>query len=171
MFLQRHPDGVVSVTYKEAEEADLCVSSLHQRWFAKRRILAATWDGQTKYEVQETDKQREERLQKWENFLETGKKEAQATVPGVDVQNTASEPKSNKGLETTIVNTNTVDKHANANEIESKTALTESKTALTESTTALTETVSIHHVSSRNEEKSVQIEDTISAGEKDKEED
>ena len=74
VLFQRHPDGVVSVAYKEAEEADLCVSSLHQRWFAKRRILAATWDGNTKYEVQETEQQREERLKKWESFLETDEK-------------------------------------------------------------------------------------------------
>ena len=79
VVFQRHPDGVVSVAYKEAEEADLCVSSLHQRWFAKRRILAATWDGNTKYEVQETEQQREERLKKWESFLETDEKGSDKT--------------------------------------------------------------------------------------------
>ena len=52
------------------------MTSLHQRWFAKRRILASTWDGKTKYEVEETEQQREERLKKWENFLETGVKPA-----------------------------------------------------------------------------------------------
>lgn len=71
----RHEDGVVTVHFKEPEEADMCVEYMNQRYFAKRRLLAATWDGLTKYEVQETEAEREARLKKWEKFLETGEKE------------------------------------------------------------------------------------------------
>ena len=41
--------------------------------------MAATWDGNTKYEVQETEQQREERLKKWESFLETDEKVSDKT--------------------------------------------------------------------------------------------
>ena len=81
ILLQRHLDGVVSVHFKEAEEADSCVQNLHQRWFAQRRVLAETWDGKTKYEVLETEEEREARLKKWEKYLETGE-HAQETKPG-----------------------------------------------------------------------------------------
>ena len=119
--MQRHPDGVVSVAYKEAEEADLCVTSLHQRWFAKRRILASTWDGKTKYEVEETEQQREERLKKWENFLETGvkpadekskdsaadSKVAESSDKASDVSKHTVEAKSSNEMENSRVTVNT----------------------------------------------------------------
>ncbi|XP_045197517.1 HIV Tat-specific factor 1-like isoform X2 [Mercenaria mercenaria] len=71
----RHEDGVVTVHFKEPEEADMCIEHMNQRYFAQRRLLAATWDGQTKYEILETEAEREARLKKWEKFLETGEKE------------------------------------------------------------------------------------------------
>jgi len=71
-LLQRHEDGVVQVTFSEAEEADMCIEYMNQRYLAMRRILAATWDGKTKYEVQESEAEREERLRKWAEFLEAG---------------------------------------------------------------------------------------------------
>lgn len=68
----RHPDGVATVHFKEPEEADMCIEYMHQRYFGQRRVLAATWDGNTKYEIEETEAEREARLKKWENFLESG---------------------------------------------------------------------------------------------------
>lgn len=47
--LQKHPDGVAQVTFSDAEEADLCIKLLNNRWFGKRQITAETWDGKTKY--------------------------------------------------------------------------------------------------------------------------
>ncbi|KAL4232710.1 HIV Tat-specific factor 1 [Mactra antiquata] len=80
-----HVDGVVTVHFGEAEEADMCIEYMNQRYWGTRRLLAATWDGTTKYEVVESEAQREERLKKWENFLEKGeessKKEAAASKP------------------------------------------------------------------------------------------
>lgn len=66
-----HPEGVVSVILGTPEEGDACVAALKGRWFAKRQIHAETYDGKTKYEIKETDAEREERLKGWEKFLQT----------------------------------------------------------------------------------------------------
>lgn len=73
-MFQHHPEGVASITYKEPEEADQCITVFNGRWFAKRKLTAETWDGKTKYEIQETAEEREARLKKWQNYLE-GKNE------------------------------------------------------------------------------------------------
>ena len=83
---------MVLVTFKEAEQADVCVEAVNGRWFAKRQLKAETWDGHTKYEIQETDEERAARLKKWEEFLEKGEKE--------DKDNSASE-KNNPDIATT----------------------------------------------------------------------
>ena len=43
------------------------------RWFAKRQLSCELWDGVTDFRIEETDREREERLKKWENFLESDK--------------------------------------------------------------------------------------------------
>ena len=58
------------MTFKTAEEADVCMEALDRRYFAGKRLLVETWDGKTKYEVEETEEQRRERLSKWEKYLE-----------------------------------------------------------------------------------------------------
>lgn len=68
-----HPEGVISVSFKEPEMADACIEAMNNRWFAKRQISAESWDGKTKYEIQESEAERNERLKKWEQFLEDGK--------------------------------------------------------------------------------------------------
>ncbi|XP_070568789.1 17S U2 SnRNP complex component HTATSF1-like [Ptychodera flava] len=72
-IFDRHPDGVASIKFKEAEEADQCIAALNGRWFAQKRIIALQWDGTTDYQVEETEKERDQRLQKWEKFLEDKK--------------------------------------------------------------------------------------------------
>ena len=42
---------------------------MNGRWFAGRRITAERWDGVTSYKVEESEKQREERLGEWEKYL------------------------------------------------------------------------------------------------------
>ena len=64
----------MSVSFKEAEDADACIAALNGRWFAKKRVSAETWDGRTKYEVQESEAERDARLNKWEKFLESDEK-------------------------------------------------------------------------------------------------
>ena len=51
IFLQRHSEGVVKVTFKEAESADLCVSSVNNRMYCERRLIAQTWDGKQKFRL------------------------------------------------------------------------------------------------------------------------
>lgn len=51
LALQRHPDGVASVAFKEPEEADACIQSFNGRWFGGRQISAQLWDGTTDYQV------------------------------------------------------------------------------------------------------------------------
>lgn len=70
IIFDRHPEGLASVSFKEPEEADVCIEALHGRWFGGRRISAETWDGVTDYKVEETANEREERLKGWETFLE-----------------------------------------------------------------------------------------------------
>lgn len=49
--LQRHPDGVASVAFKEPEEADACIQSFNGRWFGGRQLSVQLWDGTTDYQV------------------------------------------------------------------------------------------------------------------------
>lgn len=43
---------------------------MNGRWFSGRRLVAAKWDGITKYDVEETEEEKEQRLKKWEEYLE-----------------------------------------------------------------------------------------------------
>ncbi|XP_026572335.1 HIV Tat-specific factor 1 [Pseudonaja textilis] len=69
IIFDRHPDGVASVSFKESEEADVCKQALNGRWFGGRQLSVETWDGVTDYQVEETSREREERLKGWQEFL------------------------------------------------------------------------------------------------------
>lgn len=69
IIFDRHPDGVASVAFKEPEEADMCQTVLDGRWFGGRKLSAQLWDGVTDYQVDETSREREERLKGWSTFL------------------------------------------------------------------------------------------------------
>ena len=87
-------EGVVGVTFAEAEEADTCRDALNGRWFACRQLRAETWDGKTKYFVEETEEEYKARLKKWEDFLEgkSPNSSGDAVLPPKPVrQNTDSE--------------------------------------------------------------------------------
>ncbi|XP_059993860.1 HIV Tat-specific factor 1 isoform X2 [Lagenorhynchus albirostris] len=71
LLFDRHPDGVASVSFRDPEEADYCIQTLNGRWFGGRQITAQVWDGTTDYQVEETTREREERLRGWEVFLNT----------------------------------------------------------------------------------------------------
>ncbi|XP_026864398.2 HIV Tat-specific factor 1 [Electrophorus electricus] len=70
ILFDRHPDGVASVAFKEPEEADACQVALDGRWFGGRKLAANLWDGVTDYQVEETTREREERLKGWSAFLD-----------------------------------------------------------------------------------------------------
>ncbi|XP_069686436.1 17S U2 SnRNP complex component HTATSF1 [Periplaneta americana] len=80
LVYDRHPEGVAQVTFREPEEADACVALLNGRWFGQRKITAETWDGKTKYKVAETEAEIQQRLQKWDKFLQTGEVESKKGV-------------------------------------------------------------------------------------------
>ena len=64
----------MQVFFKSPEEADIAISMLDGRMYINsddRRILsAATWDGKTKYKVNETEEEEKERLANWDAFLQ-----------------------------------------------------------------------------------------------------
>ncbi|TNM85174.1 hypothetical protein fugu_009352 [Takifugu bimaculatus] len=68
ILFDRHPDGVASVAFKEPDEADACIQSFNGRWFGGRQLSAQFWDGKTDYQVEETTREREERLKGWSYF-------------------------------------------------------------------------------------------------------
>ncbi|XP_036993726.2 HIV Tat-specific factor 1 homolog [Artibeus jamaicensis] len=69
LLFDRHPDGVASVSFRDPEEANYCIQTLNGRWFGGRQITAQVWDGTTDYQVEESTREREERLKGWEAFL------------------------------------------------------------------------------------------------------
>lgn len=74
ILFDRHPDGVASIAFKEAEQADACIKSFNGRFFGGRQLSALAWDGTTDFQVEETAREREERLKGWSSFLEHGEK-------------------------------------------------------------------------------------------------
>ncbi|XP_077597049.1 17S U2 SnRNP complex component HTATSF1 [Stigmatopora nigra] len=70
ILFDRHPDGVASVAFKDQPAADACIACFNGRWFGGRQLTAELWDGSTDYQVEETSREREERLKGWSNFLE-----------------------------------------------------------------------------------------------------
>ncbi|TRY99279.1 hypothetical protein DNTS_022828 [Danionella cerebrum] len=89
IIFDRHPDGVASVAFKEAEEADKCQVALNGRWFGGRQLSAELWDGVTDYQVEETSREREERLKGWSSFLgdekATGDTKADSSKPNAEL--------------------------------------------------------------------------------------
>ncbi|XP_066496310.1 17S U2 SnRNP complex component HTATSF1 [Tiliqua scincoides] len=82
IIFDRHPDGVASVSFKEVEEGDVCKQALDGRWFGGRQLCVETWDGVTDYQVEETSREREERLKGWQAFI--GDPDAPKTASDAD---------------------------------------------------------------------------------------
>ncbi|CAH2094260.1 unnamed protein product [Euphydryas editha] len=70
VIYDRHPEGVAQISMKEPEQADAVIQLINGRWFGKRQITAETWDGRTKYRIAETDADINQRINKWDKFLE-----------------------------------------------------------------------------------------------------
>jgi hypothetical protein len=81
----------MTVSFKEPEQADSCISTMNGRWFAKRQISAEHWDGKTKYEIQESEAERNERLSKWEQYLESDKEKGKDSLGRLAVIPSSSE--------------------------------------------------------------------------------
>jgi len=67
---------VVTITFRQPEEADLCIAAVNRRYFAGQILDASNWDGHTKYLVKETQEEMEKRLNQWHSFLEEDSKHA-----------------------------------------------------------------------------------------------
>ncbi|XP_064422632.1 HIV Tat-specific factor 1 isoform X2 [Latimeria chalumnae] len=80
LVFDRHPDGVASVSFKEAEEGDSCKKVLNGRWFGGRQLIVETWDGVTDYQIEETSREREERLKVWGSYLESESTESKTAI-------------------------------------------------------------------------------------------
>jgi len=52
--------------------ADTCCEYLNNRvWKNGRVITCETWDGDTKYDYEETEEERQKRIDDWHKFLES----------------------------------------------------------------------------------------------------
>ena len=87
-IFQCHPDGVITLIFKNAEDADKCIAAFNGRWFAKKKIIAETWDGKTKYHIEESEEEKNKRLKQWEVFLEKG----EAANPSMDTAESPASP-------------------------------------------------------------------------------
>ena len=56
----------------------MCILKMNQRWYGGRQLEVAQWDGITNFQVEETDRERGERLKKWEDFLHDEEEEKHA---------------------------------------------------------------------------------------------
>lgn len=106
LIFDRHPDGVASVAFKEAEESDSCVNALNGRWFGGRKLVVEHWDGVTDYQIEETSREREERLKGWDNFLLTNESK---NSEGASNKNAANAVQSTKESPDDTVSTNNQD--------------------------------------------------------------
>ncbi|KAG0002950.1 hypothetical protein BGZ80_003503 [Entomortierella chlamydospora] len=75
IIYDRHPEGVVSVRFKEKESAELCVRLMSGRFFAGQKVEAEIYDGHTRYEVhkskEELEEEEKQRLDRYAKWLET----------------------------------------------------------------------------------------------------
>lgn len=80
IIYDQHPEGVVSVRYKDKESAELCVKLMSGRYFAGQKVEADIYDGHTKYESTKTKEELEEeekqRLDRYAKWLETEEEKA-----------------------------------------------------------------------------------------------
>lgn len=66
----KHPDGVVAVTFTDPSHAEKCVNTLNNMFYAGQVVKAELWDGKTKFKIKETDEEAEKRVAKWHQDIE-----------------------------------------------------------------------------------------------------
>lgn len=69
-IFDKHPEGIIAVTFAEASQAIGCVEALNNQFYAGRVVKAELWDGKTKYKVKETDEESQKRLEKWHEDIQ-----------------------------------------------------------------------------------------------------
>ncbi|KAI8040259.1 HIV Tat-specific factor 1 [Drosophila gunungcola] len=69
VIYDRHPEGVAQINMSSPEEADQVIQMMQGRYFGQRQLSAESWDGKTKYKIDESAVEAHERLSKWDEFL------------------------------------------------------------------------------------------------------
>lgn len=69
-MFQNNPEGIATITFAAAEDADDCITMMNYRVFHGKQLRAETWDGRTKYKSEESHEDQEKRLSTWHEFLE-----------------------------------------------------------------------------------------------------
>jgi len=111
IVFDRNPLGVASILFQEPDFADKCIEGLNGRYYGGQVISAETYDGVTRYEVQETEEELEKRLKEWEKFIgddNEEEKKSTATEPTrintvTGVTNTVAEEKTTTVMEQKVV--------------------------------------------------------------------
>jgi HIV Tat-specific factor 1 len=75
---EHHPEGVVSVKFRDPADADACRVKMHGRWFGGRQLSAAMYDGRTDLDAHrpktnklgETEEEQAARLERFARELE-----------------------------------------------------------------------------------------------------
>ncbi|CAH0400408.1 unnamed protein product [Chilo suppressalis] len=93
VIYDRHPEGVAQITMKEPEQADAVVQLINGRWFGKRQITAEIWDGRTKYRIAETDADINQRIEKWDKFLEQAEDKKTEKTNSVEMKDNKTKAK------------------------------------------------------------------------------
>ncbi|MEW5300089.1 MAG: hypothetical protein WDW36_003045 [Sanguina aurantia] len=80
-IFKTHPDGVITVKFKDMDAAESCVKLMNGRWFGGRQLVAHMYDGYTNYAVKAVKESAEEQASRLEAFSrELEAKAASATV-------------------------------------------------------------------------------------------
>lgn len=74
-IFDKHPEGVVAVTFATSDRAEACVRALSGLPYAGRLVVAELWDGKTKYKIKETDEEAEQRLKQWHEDIQKSDQE------------------------------------------------------------------------------------------------
>jgi len=67
-IFQFHPEGVVSVKFKDEDVAQACIKTMNGRFFGGRQLSAQLWDGITNYNVKKPQESAEEEAARLERF-------------------------------------------------------------------------------------------------------
>lgn len=81
----KHPDGVIAVTFAEPHHAQTCIGALNNRMYDNRLVTAELWDGKTKYKIKETEEESENRLEKWKQDIIKSSEDEKCAIRNVPV--------------------------------------------------------------------------------------
>ncbi|XP_034483782.1 HIV Tat-specific factor 1 [Drosophila innubila] len=102
VIYDRHPEGIAQVNMSTPEEADVVIQMMQGRYFGQRQLSAEHWDGKTKYKIDESAAEAQERLSKWDEYLaaeDAAKQEAEeAKEEGESEEAPSSSPPASEAI-------------------------------------------------------------------------